>query len=232
MFAGTLTLLESNPLPGGYSELTFGAERALSPPRPGQYLSIAPAPDIPPVRCIIMQAPAPDRLQVLARFQFQIARGTVFVETRIEGEALDPDPARPDTVLVSAGSALACSIFAASRLRTQSRFNITVFAEFDTAPPFKPAPSQILMPGCPPEAIAAVPLLDAWNIPSRLASRAGQNGFYQGDIRGLLEYWWQGLRDNERAKLQILGFGEDRFLNGLREWCKARRIPLRTALIP
>lgn len=228
-----LTLLESHPLPGGYSELTLCSENPLSPlPGPGHYLGISLAPQGPPMHCPIMQAPAPDRLQVLAQSQLPISRGTVIDNAHIEGEALLPDPARRQIVLVSSDSALACSIFAASGLRKQNQFSITVFAHFDGVLPFKPAPSQILMPACPPGAIAAVPLLDSWNIPSRLSSTREQSGFYPGDISGLLEHWWRWLDEEERMRVQFLGFGDGRFLSGVRKWCEARRMPLQTAEVP
>ena len=37
--------------------------------------------------------------------------------------------------------------------------------------PFKTRPSTILVPGIPAGSIAAMPLLDGWGVPSRLASR-------------------------------------------------------------
>lgn len=226
-----LSLLEDIPLPGGYRQLTFRSESALSPlPGPGHYLCARLAADAPPLHAPFMSLQAPERFQVLARTQIPLATGMRPENSTIEGEVPAPDPARPRVALVCAGVALACSIFAASRLRKQ--YALTVFAHFDDAPPFQATPSQILMPAAPPETIAAVPLLDSWDIPSRLSSILERHGFYHGDIRGLLEHWWQRLDGNERAKLQVLGFGDEPFLRNLKEWCQARAISLRTAEIP
>jgi hypothetical protein len=229
--AHTLTLLEDVPLPGGYRQLTFRSESALARAAgPGHYLRSRLAPDAQLLHAPLMSMHASDRLQVLARTQTRLMPGTTMENAFIEGAAPLPDPDRPRIALVSADVALACAIFAASRLRKQ--YDLSVFARFDDVPPFQPVPSQILMPAAPPEAIAAVPLLDSWDIPSRLSSAAEQSGFYHGDIRGMLEHWWQRLNGNERAKLQVLGFGDEPFLRIMEKWCRAHAIPLRTAEIP
>jgi hypothetical protein len=225
--ARVFTILEINPLASGYCELTLQPAAEFLP-LPGHYVSAVLGPDAPLSHSPVIKAQTADKFQVLSWTQTQIARGTRISDARIEGETPIPDPAYPQLVLVSDNIALACSIFAASRLRTQ--YEITVFAHFDSSAPFKPAPSQIFMPSCPPEVIAAVPLLDSWNIPSRLTSLREQNGFYHGDICQLLELWWQRLA--ERAGMQILGYGSHGFLGRLEDWCRLRQIPLGTAAIP
>jgi dihydroorotate dehydrogenase electron transfer subunit len=225
------SIIETNPLPGGYCELTVRSSKELSPlPEPGQYLRAMLAPGTPLSFAPILKAQSADTFQVLA--QTAAARGTGLLNARIEGDAPAPDPARAHIVLVSAESALACSIFAASRLRLLPQYALTVFAQFDRPMPFKAVPSQIMMPACPSGVIAAVPLLDSWNIPSRLAGAPEQSGFYHGDVDGLLESWWQRLDKDEHFRVQILGFGAHSFLGKLRDWCEAQRIPLRTAEIP
>ncbi len=225
-----LTVVDATTLADGYSELLLQSTTELSPPPgPGQYLNIEITPGAPPVHAPIMQMQAPDRLQVLSRTPTPLARGTR-IQGRIEGEIIRPDPAYPGLVLVSADDALACSILAATHLRTQ--YTLTVFAHFTAMVPFQPTPSQILMPGSPSGVIAAVPLFDSWDIPSRLASSREEHGFYHGDISGLLEYWWQQLDDSAQSQMQIMGFGDNLFLGNLRDWCEARNIPVRTAVIP
>jgi hypothetical protein len=225
--AHTLTVVEDSPLPGDYRQLTLRSSDILAP-EPGQYFSIPFEQGV--MHWPIIKSQSPDHAQVLARAP--LPPGTVLRNARMTGSALQPDSEHTQIALVSADNALACSIFAAERLRADSRYRLAVFAQFEDTVPFRPAPSQILMPAAPPAAIAAIPLLDSWNIPSRMASPAGQNGFYQGDIRGLLGYWWEHMEDQERAGLQMLGFGKDSFLSGLNEWCQSLRIPLQTSTIP
>jgi hypothetical protein len=134
--------------------------------------------------------------------------------------------------LVSENIALGCSIFAARQLREQKQFIISAFAQFEHGPPFRPAPSQILMRGCPAGVIACVPLLDSWNIPSRLTGPIAQSGCYQGDICELLELWRQQLNSNEQNDVQILGYGTADFIARVTAWSRSCRIGLKAALIP
>ncbi len=228
----SFTTLNITPLAGGYSELLMQSASALSPaPGPGQYLNVVFEPGMPPAHAPIMQVQASDQLQVLVRTPVPVAR-RARIEAHIVGQTTAPDPARTHVVLLSTESALACSIFAASRLRLQPQYTLTVFAQFDYPTPFKAVPSQILMPACPRDVIAAVPLLDAWNIASRLAGSPEQGGFYHGGVTGLLESWWRHLDKEEHLRMQILGFGDKPFLQNLGSWCETRHIPLKTSAIP
>jgi dihydroorotate dehydrogenase electron transfer subunit len=225
------TILNVTPLPGGYRELTLQSTKEISPlPEPGQYLRAVLEPGTPLSPLPILKVQSADTFQVLS--PASATCGTELLHARIEGKALSPYPAQTHVVLVSAESALACSIFAASRLRLQPQYALTVFAQFDHPAPFKAVPSQILMPACPSGVIAAVPLLDSWNIPSRLAGSKEQSGFYHGNAVGLLELWWQRLDAEKHLQLQVLGFGEQGFLRSLAECCQALNIPLQTAEIP
>jgi hypothetical protein len=226
-----LRIIEANPLPGGYCELTLQSVEKLSLlPEPGQYLRAALAPETALLSAPILKVQSADTFQVLS--PASATRGAELLHASIEGEALSPLPARRHVILVSVESALACSVFAASRLRLQPHYALTVFAQFDHPTPFKAVPSQILMPACPSGVIAAVPLLDSWNIPSRLAGSPEQSGFYHGDVDGLLASWWQRLDKEEHLRVQMLGFGVKPFLRRLGSWCETRQIPLQTAEIP
>jgi dihydroorotate dehydrogenase electron transfer subunit len=55
--------------------------------------------------------------------------------------------------------------------------------------PFQPRPSRILVPGVPDAVIAAMPLLDDWHVPSRLASQAGYAGCFDGYVTELARHW-------------------------------------------
>ena len=50
--------------------------------------------------------------------------------------------------------------------------------------PFRARPSRILVPAAPAEAIACMPLLDEWGVPSRLASNAGYAGLLRRPCHG------------------------------------------------
>jgi dihydroorotate dehydrogenase electron transfer subunit len=55
--------------------------------------------------------------------------------------------------------------------------------------------------------IAAMPLLDDWGVPSRLASLQGYPGCHQGYITDLARVWLEALTEAERAEVGIYACG-------------------------
>lgn len=53
--------------------------------------------------------------------------------------------------------------------------------------PFAPCPSRTLIEGLPPSVIGAIPLLEDWGIPHRLASSLEYPGCFQGTAQALTE---------------------------------------------
>ncbi|MDG4553532.1 MAG: hypothetical protein P9E24_04685 [Candidatus Competibacter sp.] len=81
------------------------------------------------------------------------------------------------------------------------RPRVKPFALFALAPPlpFRPQPSRIMIPGLPVGVIAALPLLEDWGVPSRIACPAGdQPGCFEGAATDLARGWLdvsQGVAD-------------------------------------
>ena len=61
--------------------------------------------------------------------------------------------------------------------------------------PFRPRPSGIMLPGMPEGTIACMPLLDDWGIASRLTSRQGFPGCYDGLVTDLARVWIESHRE-------------------------------------
>ncbi|HEY3487361.1 MAG TPA: hypothetical protein VGL10_04795 [Gammaproteobacteria bacterium] len=224
-----LTILETVFLSDGYCELILQLEDEFKPPPgPGHYICTTFAVDAPRIFLPIIGLERENRLRVL--FHGKPLTGKTLQHARIEGLSVNPDPTWKHLVLITENAAIACAIFAASLWRKQ--YTLTVFSEFNTEPPFRPAPSKILMPACPADVIAAVPLLDDWNIPSRLASPVVRSGFFHGKVYGLLEAWWQRLTAAERQDMQLLGYGSRDFIRRLEDWCRNHAVPAQTTETP
>ena len=59
--------------------------------------------------------------------------------------------------------------------------------------PFRTRPSTILVPGMPDAAIACMPLLEEWGVPSRLATLSGFPGCFDGYVTELARAWLRAL---------------------------------------
>jgi len=115
-------------------------------------------------------------------------------------------------LLVGEELGMAQIIFLAERLKQQRETEVTALLGFCTPPPFRPAPSKIMMPPLPAHVIAAVPLLEAWGIASRIANTNAMPGCYEGDLQHLVGHW---LNDQEETT------GIEVFICASQQTCRA-----------
>ena len=73
--------------------------------------------------------------------------------------------------------------------------------------PFKTEPSRIVIEGMPDEAIAAMTLLEDLGIPSRLTSKQGYPGCFDGYIHELADQWIQTLSADEKSETELFACG-------------------------
>lgn len=72
---------------------------------------------------------------------------------------------------------------------------LRLLAVFSGPLPFRPQPSRYLSPMLPPHVTAALPLLDDWQVISRIVHPAGLPGCFDGDADTLIAAW---RRDHDR----------------------------------
>ncbi len=116
---------------------------------------------------------------------------------------------KPRRLLIGGGVGIPPMIFLAEHL-TQEPKDIPlplVLMGSEIPFPFTPRPSTLLVPGIPREAIASMPLLEDWGIPSRLASRAGRAGCFDGYVTELAAHWLATLGAKELSEVEIFACG-------------------------
>ena len=107
------------------------------------------------------------------------------------GKGFVPHSQRPRTLLVGGGVGIPPMIFLAEtlRARTDAPWKPFVLMGSEVPFPFRARPSTILAPGVPDGVIAAMPMLDEWGVPSRLASLQGYPGCFEGYVTDLASAW-------------------------------------------
>ncbi len=125
------------------------------------------------------------------------------------GKGFTPHPERPRTLLVGGGVGIPPLIFLAEQLKAQQDmpWQPLVLMGSEIPFPFRARPSTILMPGMPDGVIAAMPLLDEWSVPSRLASFAEFPGCYHGNVTDLAAAWLASLGAADCAKVEMFACG-------------------------
>jgi len=131
------------------------------------------------------------------------------------GRGFTLHPERPRALLMGGGVGIPPMVFLADRLRerTDVRWKPLVLMGSELPFPFRTRPSQILVPGIPPGVIACMPLLEEWDIPTRLASLSDFPGCFDGFVTQLADAWLSSLGPAELSEVEIFSCGPTPMLN-------------------
>jgi dihydroorotate dehydrogenase electron transfer subunit len=130
---------------------------------------------------------------------------------------------RPRGLFIGEDAGIPLIIGRADRLREQKPL---VLLGSDAPFPFRTRPSQIVVAGIPDGCIACMPLLDEWGVASRLASRSGFPGCFEGSVTQLAERWLQALSQEGLAEVGIFARGPTALLEGLAELAQRYGVPV------
>jgi dihydroorotate dehydrogenase electron transfer subunit len=217
IFQESARILDHQHLAGDQHLLRLHAPLAAKDARAGQFAHIQVHKLQPLRRPLSIMRASPDEgwLDILYKV---VGEGTRLLSERKQGESLDilapigrgftPGAGRP--LLLGGGVGMPPMLMLAEQLRKQGLTASTtpmVMLASEVPFPFSARPSNLLVPGLPPDVIAAMPLLDDWGIPSRLASLQGYPGCYQGYITDLARSWLQAIDEDARSEVEIHACG-------------------------
>jgi dihydroorotate dehydrogenase electron transfer subunit len=148
------------------------------------------------------------------------------------GRGFVPHPERTRTLLVGGGVGIPPMIFLAEvlRTRTDADWKPLVLMGSEIPFPFRAKPSTILVTGMPDAAIACMPLLDEWGIPSRLASLQDYPGCFYGYVTDLATVWLSGLDRNALEEVEIFSCGPTPMLKAVAAVAKTFGVPCQVSL--
>ncbi|MCA1805061.1 MAG: dihydroorotate dehydrogenase electron transfer subunit [Xanthomonadaceae bacterium] len=169
-----------------------------------------------------------------------VGEGTRLLARRQPGETLSllgpigvpfqVHPERPRPLLLGGGVGIPPMVFLADSLRGNGAWQPFVVMGSEVPFPFQARPSQFLVPGLPEGVIAAMPLLEDWGIPSRLASLQGYPGVFEGYVTDLARAWLQGLTESERAEVEVFSCGPHPMLAAVARLAREFDLPCQVSL--
>ena len=141
-------------------------------------------------------------------------------------------PNRPCPLLIGDAAGTAPTVFMADRMRQQKLLRPLILLGYTTAPPFIAVPSRILAPGMPSGVIGAMPLLEDWGIPSRLAHSQGRPGCFEGSVDELAGLWLGALSSPQRAEIGIIVNGSSALIDAVTALAHHHQMPCQTLPLP
>ena len=234
-------LLRKEPFAGEQFILRIEAPKCAASATPGSFVHLTCDPDIPLRRPLsIMRAnPAAGWIDVLFKV---VGAGLAALGARKVGDTLSvlgpighgfaPHPARPLTLLIGGGVGIPPMMFLAERLivREDARWQPLVLMGSEIPFPFATRPSTILVPGMPPGVIASMPSLEALGVPSRLASKSGFPGCYDGFITELADAWLAAQPKAGLAEVEVFACGPTPMLAATAQLARRYGLPCQLSL--
>jgi dihydroorotate dehydrogenase electron transfer subunit len=218
IFVEDAMVIEQLAHPGDQFILRLKAPRCAASATAGSFVHLTCDPSVPMRRPLsIMRADARKGwIEVLYKV---VGTGLRHLATRRAGDVVSTmgpigkgfklNPERPLVLLVGGGVGVPPMIFLAEVLsqRREAKWQPLVLMGSEIPFPFRARPSTILVPGMPAGAIASMPLLEEWGIPSRLASFADFPGCYHGYVTSLAAEWLRSVPPAQLARVEMFACG-------------------------
>lgn len=207
--------------------------------RPGQFVHLTCDPALPLRRPLSLMRVNPRESWIEILYK-AVGEGTRLLARRKPGDRISSigpignpfqvHADRPRPLLIGGGVGMPPMVFLADSLRGSPGCKPFVILGSEVPFPFPAQPSQFLVPGLPPGVIAAMPLLDDWGIPSRLASLQGYPGCFQGYVTDLARAWLQGLDAEALAEVEVFACGPHPMLAAVAALARDFDLPCQVSL--
>lgn len=239
IFVEDAEILSQHAHLGDQHILRVQAPQCAAHAQPGSFAHITCGPELPMRRPLsIMRV---DAKAGWVEFLYKaVGQGTRLLAQRKAGERISvmgpigkpfaPHRERPRTLLMGGGVGIPPMIFLAEHLKADRHWQPLVLMGSEVPFPFKTQPSRILVPGLPDGVIAAMPLLEDWNVPSRLASLQGYPGCYEGYITDLARAWLNNLSGTQRKEVEIFACGPHPMLAATAKLAREFDLPCQVSL--
>ncbi|MFU8896793.1 MAG: dihydroorotate dehydrogenase electron transfer subunit [Gammaproteobacteria bacterium] len=148
------------------------------------------------------------------------------------GRPFAPTPGKRLPLLIGGGVGIPPMVFLAEELAraTPGGPAPLVLMGSEIPFPFTPAASRIAAAGMPAGVTAAMPLMEALGVASRLASGAGFDGCYLGFVTELARAWLHSLDEAKRRQVEVFACGPTPMLQAAASLAQEFGLPCQVSL--
>jgi dihydroorotate dehydrogenase electron transfer subunit len=234
-------LLSAQGYPGRQYVIRLRAPKCAAAATPGSFVHLSCDAEIPMRRplSIMRVDPAAGWIEILFKVVgpgldalARQPKGAVLSVMGPIGQGFRPRPGRPRTLLVGGGVGIPPMVFLAESLkaRRDAPWAPLVLMGSEIPFPFTARPSTIVVQGMPAGAIACMPLLDDWGVPSRLATLAGFPGCYEGYVTDLATEWLSSLDTAAIDEVEMFACGPTPMLQAATRVARRFGVPCQVSL--
>jgi dihydroorotate dehydrogenase electron transfer subunit len=240
LFVEDARILATEEFPGEQFVLRLHAPLCAARAEPGSFVHVRCDEAVPMRRPLsIMRADAGDGwIEVLFKV---VGGGLGLLGQRRVGETVStigpigrgfrPSPARRRPLLIGGGVGIPPMVFLADHLRADSdAWRPLILMGSEIPFPFAEQRSQISCNWLDASVDRAMPLIEDWAYPSRLASLAGYDGVFRGYVTELADQWLASLSEADRAEVEIFSCGPTPMLKAVADLARRYDLPCQVSL--
>lgn len=147
------------------------------------------------------------------------------------GHGFEPTHGRPKSLLIGGGVGIPPMVFLAETLHCDNRdWQPLVIMGSEIPFPFEAKRSKIATTWLDEDVDATMPLLESWQIPTRLASLQGYEGCYKGYVTDLAREWLKSLSEDELAEVEVFSCGPTPMLKAVASLAREFDLPCQVSL--
>jgi len=147
------------------------------------------------------------------------------------GKGFEPSTRRPRALLIGGGVGIPPIIFLAERMQADDfDWQALVLMGSEIPFPFELGTSLIATEWLGKEFGSAMPLMEDWRIPSRLASMTEFDGVFRGYVTDLASKWLEAQTDEDLAQTEIFTCGPTSMLEVVAALAREFEVPCQASL--
>jgi dihydroorotate dehydrogenase electron transfer subunit len=231
-------VLSSNAFPGEQFVMRVRAPKCAANAEPGSFVHIRCDETLPMRRPLSIMRAGDDWIEILYK---TIGHGLQLLSRKKPGESvsvLGPigqpfrmNPERPNAVLIGGGVGIPPMVFIADRFRqAKDSWHPLAILGSEIPFPFDLIASRLKTPWLDAGTNSTMPLLESWDVPTRLATLAGYEGCFNGYVTDLAEQWLKTLAADALAKTEIFACGPTPMLKAVADLAARYELPCQVSL--
>lgn len=217
-------ILSRNVLAGDQFVQRIRAPKTAAHAQAGSFVHITCDPLLPMRRPMSIMRAREDWIEILYKTH---GEGLALLADKAPGDTvsvLGPigmpftlDPAKPNCLLIGGGVGIPPMVYLADVMRDDDRFEPLAILGSEIPFPFELQPSSLPFAGAADSITATMPLLEDWRVPTRLTTKQGYEGCFDGFVTDLADQWLAEQDANTIAATKIFTCGPTPMLRAVAE---------------